>query len=73
MKLKNVKVGQTVKIKRYVGVNSQTTFTRLRGESRVAVVHSLKRLGCWDVQLELSSGNTTYGYAKDIKLIEDVD
>ena len=73
MKLKNVKVGQRVKIKKRVGLQKYISFT-LRDDSERfdAVVVQLDSGDSCPVEIKLNSGRRTWGNATDLKLIEDV-
>lgn len=72
MKLKNVKVGQRVKIKKRVGFNNQDTFTIENKSQRYGKVLAVD-YGAWPVRFEPDDSPVwTRGNAEDLKLIEDV-
>ena len=75
MKLKNVKVGQRVKIKKRVGLRGMYSFTLHKGsECFDAVVTRLDlEDNAYPVLVKLNSGRCTWGKAEDLKLIEDAE
>lgn len=73
MKLKNVKVGQRVKIKKRVGLREYTSFTLWDDNERFdAVVVQIDSGDSCPIEVKLKSGRCTWGNAEDLKLIEDV-
>ena len=76
MKLKNVKVGQVVKIKKTLSLEHTFRTFEYRSKGRVGTVRSVEPLG-YDggltVQVKFPDGSTDWGNHKDIKLLEDVD
>ena len=74
MKLKNVKVGQRVKIKKRVGLQKYSSFT-LRDDSERfdAVVVQIGSGDSCPVEIKLNSGRCTWGDAEDLKLIKDAE
>ena len=70
MKLKNVKVGQTVKVKE----TNKHTFHRSGGKlGVVSTVEDTTYAGHLTVCVQFHDGTADWGNHKDIKLIEDVD
>ena len=67
MKLKNVKVGQTVKVK-----NTASTFVHkyIGARGTVVYVEDATYDGDLSVQVRFPSGYTNWGNHKDIKLIK---
>jgi len=74
MKHKNVKVGQTVKVKKTFNTTSYSFEPKSQG--RVGTVDDVEPLG-YDgnltVRVEFPDGDSDWGHHKDIKLVEDVD
>ena len=71
MKLKNVKVGQTVKVKE---TNKHMLFHRSVGKlGVVSTVEDTTYTGYLTVCVRFHDGDADWGNHKDIKLIEDVD
>jgi len=76
MKLKNVKVGQTVKVKKALHTtNIMATFSpnTVGLIGTVACVESVDYKYDLTVCVTFPNGETDWGNHKDIKLIEDVD
>ena len=74
MKLKNVKVGQRVKIKKRVGLNRYISFTvKDESERFDAVVVQVDLGDSCPVEVRLNSGRCTWGNAEDLKLIKDAE
>ena len=74
MKLKNVKVGQRVKIKKRVGLRKYTSFTLWQDSERFdAVVVQIDLGDSCPIEVELKSGRCTWGDAEDLKLIKDAE
>lgn len=70
MKLKNVKVGQTVKVKK----SNDTFCERYKGaHGTVKYIEDTNYTGYLTVKVCFFDGNTDWGNHTDIKLIEDVD
>ena len=70
MKLKNVKVGQIVKVKQ----SNDTFFARYTGaHGTVKYVEDIKCTDYLNVKVRFTDGSTDWGNHHDIKLIEDVD
>lgn len=76
MKLKNVKVGQTVKVKKTLHTTDiMATFS----QNTVGLIGTVMRVEPVDYKYDLTvcitlpDGATDWGNHKDIKLIEDVD
>lgn len=70
MKLKNVKVGQTVKVKQ----SNDTFCERYKGaHGTVKYIEDSTYSGYLTVKVRYTDGNTDWGNHTDIKLIEDVD
>ena len=70
MKLKNVKVGQTVKVKQ----SNDTFADGYKGEyGTVKYVEYIDYSGYLTVKVIFPNGGVDWGNHKDIKLIEDVD
>ena len=74
MKLKNVKVGQRVKIKKRVGLNRYISFTvKDESERFDAVVVQIDLGDSCPIEVKLNSGRCTWGNAEDLKLIKDAE
>ena len=75
MKLKNVKVGQRVKIKKRVGLRAMYSFTLREDREYFDAVVTRLDLGdtACPVLVKLNSGRCTWGNAEDLKLIEDAE
>lgn len=76
MKLKNVKVGQTVKVKKTFNTLDWGSTFEPESKGLVGTVHHVEPVdydGMLTVCVEFSDGCTGWGNHKDIKLIEDVD
>ena len=74
MELKNVKIGQTVKVKGTFNTASSTFEHESKGQvGTVDYVEPLGYAGNLTVRVEFSDGVDDWGNHKDIKLIEDVD
>ena len=70
MKLKNVKVGQVVKVKK----SNDTFDERYNGvHGAVEYIEDTDYSGYLTVKVRFPDGNTDWGNHHDIKLIEDVD
>ncbi len=70
MKLKNVKVGQVVEVKK----SNENFADRYKGEyGTVEDVENIKYSGYLTVLVLFPDGSTDWGNHKDIKLLEDVD
>lgn len=76
MKLKNVKVGQTVKVKKTLH-NTATLFTFSQNTvgliGTVECVEPVDYDGALTVCITLPDGKADWGNHQDIKLLEDVD
>ena len=70
MKLKNVKVGQTVKVKETTKHMHRYNVGKL---GVVSCVEDTTYTGDLSVRVQFSNGVTNWGNHTDIKLIEDVD
>lgn len=71
MKLKNVKVGQTVKVKKTFNTTRGSTFEH-ESKGRVGTVYRVEPIdyeGKLTVGVEFSDGSTDWGNHTDIKLI----
>ena len=70
MKLKNVKVGQVVEVKK----SNDTFCERYKGaHGTVKYIEDTKYTGYLNVKVRFTDGNTDWGNHQDIKLLEDVD
>lgn len=70
MKLKNVKVGQVVEVKK----SNDTFCERYKGvHGTVKYMEDTKYTGYLTVKVRFPDGNTDWGNHHDIKLLEDVD
>ena len=70
MKLKNVKVGQTVKVKE---TNTHMHHCHVGKLGVVSTVEDTTYTGYLTVRVQFHDGVIDWGNHKDIKLIEDVD
>lgn len=73
MKFKNVKVGQTVKVKKSNTVKGQFYNEHTGKIGIVDVVDSYCDRGSLTIRVEFEDGGIDWGNHKDLKLIKDVE